>query len=295
LPFAAASALAGAILLWPAAQPLTAQQAVPKRFVIDAHQHWRSTPDYIPTLVKTYRARNAMACVLTRIEHLDALMAAAKQYPDVIIPYGHIDVDHPQARAHVETFAKAGVKGIKMHTPKHNWDDFGYFPLYARMQELGIVALFHTGIVSGNGSGEPEQSSMARMRPSFLHTIARSFPKLKIHGSHLGNPWYDEAAEAARWSPNLYFDVTGSTLQKKQHNLTVFREYLWWDGPAEHSPSTAVYAFEKLVFGTDEAPDALDSVLARHEAMLEANKVPEASRKKIYGETMARLLGITPR
>jgi hypothetical protein len=75
----------------------------------------------------------------------------------------------------------------------------------------------------------------------------------------------------------------------------VFREYLWWDGPAEHSPSTAVYAFEKLVFGTDEAPDALDSVLARHEAMLEANKVPEASRKKIYGETMARLLGITPR
>ena len=210
---------------------------MPKRFVIDAHQHWRSTPDYVPTLVKTYRARNAMACVLTRIESLDQMIAAAKQHPDVIIPYGHLDVDHPAARAHIETFAKAGVKGIKMHTPKNNWDDFGYFPLYARMQELGIVALFHTGIVSGNGSGEPEQSSMARMRPSFLHTIARSFPTLKIHGSHLGNPWYDEAAEAARWSPNLYFDVTGSTLQKKQHNLTVFREYLWWDGPAEHSPS----------------------------------------------------------
>ena len=274
---------------------VSAQQPIPKRFVIDAHQHWRSAPDYIPTLVKTYRARNAMACVLTRIESLDQMLAAAREHPDVIIPYGHIDVDHPDVRAHIERFAKAGVKGIKMHTPKNNWDDFGYFPLYARMQELGIVALFHTGIVSGNGSGEPEQSSMARMRPSFLHTIARSFPKLKIHGSHLGNPWYDEAAEAARWSPNLYFDVTGSTLQKKQHNLTIFREFLWWDGPAEHSPSSAVYAFEKLVFGTDEAPDALDSVLAKYEAMLEANKVPEASRKKIYGETMARLLGITPR
>ncbi len=199
------------------------------------------------------------------------------------------------ARAHIEMFAKAGVKGIKMHTPKNNWDDFGYFPLYARMQALGIVALFHTGIVSGNGSGEPEQSSMARMRPSFLHTIARSFPTLKIHGSHLGNPWYDEAAEAARWSPNLYFDVTGSTLQKKQHNLTIFREFLWWDGPAEHSPSSAVYAFEKLVFGTDESPEALDSVLEKYEAMLEANKVPAASRKKIYGETMARLLGIAMR
>jgi hypothetical protein len=29
--------------------------------------------------------------------------------------------------------------------------------------------------------------------------------------------------------------------------------------------------------------------------MLDANDVPEPSRRKIYGETMARLLGITPR
>jgi uncharacterized protein len=275
--------------------PLTAKQAPPPRFVIDSHQHWRSTSDYIPTLVKTYRGRNAMACVLTPIDSLDALMSAAKQYPDVIIPYGYLDVDHPDARAQLETFAKAGVKGIKMHRPKLNWDDFGYFPLYGRMQELGLVALFHTGIVAGNGTGEPEQSSMARMRPSFLHTLARSFPTLKIQGAHLGNPWYDEAAEAARWSPNLYFDVTGSTLLKKQHNLKVFREYLWWDGPSTHTPSTAVYAFEKIVFGTDEPPDALDGVLARYEAMLDANAVPEESRRKIYGETMARLLGITPR
>lgn len=273
---------------------LTARQSPPRRFVIDSHQHWRSTPDYVPTLVKVYRAHGAMACVLTPIASLDGVIAAAKQHPDVVIPYGYLDVDHPDARRQLEQFAAAGVKGIKMHRPKANWDDFSYFPLYARMQELGLVALFHTGIVAGNGSGQPEQSSMARMRPSFLHTIARSFPTLKIQGAHLGNPWYDEAAEAARWSPNLYFDVTGSTLQKKRNDLGVFREFLWWDGPAEHSPASAVYAFEKIVFGTDEAPDALPSVLARYEAMLDANDVPEASRRKIYGETLARLLGVTP-
>lgn len=295
LALSLASTLAAACLLWFGLEPLLAQQPAPRRFVIDSHQHWRSAPDYIPTLVKTYRARNAMACVLTPIASLEALMAAVKAHPDVVIPYGYLDVDHPDARRQLETFITAGVKGVKMHRPKMNWDDFGYFPLYERMQAAGIVALFHTGIVSGNGTGEPEQSSMARMRPSFLHTIARSFPKLKIQGAHLGNPWYDEAAEAARWSPNLYFDVTGSTLQKKARNLTVFRDYLWWDGPAEHSPSDAVYAFEKIVFGTDEAPEQLEGVLARYEAMLEANTVPEASRRKIYGETMARLLGITPR
>jgi hypothetical protein len=264
----------------------------PRRFVIDAHQHYSAAPDYIERLVKIYRPRNAMACVLTPIAGFEVVKKAAAQYPDVIIPYGVINVDDPKAAAQIQQFADAGFKGIKMHTPKYNWDDFGYFPLYEKMQSLRLLALFHTGIVSGSGGDEPEPSSMARMRPSFLHTLARSFPKLVIQGAHLGNPWYDEAAEAARWEKNLYFDVTGSSLIKKAKNLAVFKEYLWWEGPTAHSSPDAVYAFEKLVFGTDEAPENLDACLARYEAMLEACGAPETSRRKIYGETMARLLGI---
>ena len=290
------------LVLVAGALPATAQTpAAPRRFVIDSHQHYEDKPDYFDRLVKTYRARNAMACVLTPMKHLQALKKAVAAYPDVVIPYGYIDVDSPSARAELEAFATAGVKGIKMHTPKYNWDDFGYFPLYQRMQDLGLVALFHTGIVctivDGNCgvSDEPQTSSMARMRPSFLHTIARAFPKLRIQGAHLGNPWYDEAAEAARWQSNLYFDLTGSSLIKKQKNLAVFKDYLWWEGPTAHSPSNAVYAFEKLVFGTDEPPDAIDNMLTRYEAMLNACGVPEASRRKIYGETMARILGIPVR
>ena len=75
----------------------------------------------------------------------------------------------------------------------------------------------------------------------------------------------------------------------------MFKDYLWWEGPGAHSSPDAVYAFEKLVFGTDEAPDALDNMLGRYEAMLEACGVPEASRRKIYGETMAGILGIPVR
>ena len=70
---------------------------------------------------------------------------------------------------------------------------------------------------------------------------------------------------------------------------------MWWEGPTAHSSPHAVYAFEKLVFGTDEPPEQLENMLGRYEAMLEACGVPEASRKKIYGETMARLLGIAVR
>src|SRR5688572_15812930 len=283
-----AAALAGAALAV-ARQPQPA--AAPLRFIIDSHQHYRDDPAYIDQLVKVYRPRRAMACVLTPIRGLEVVRKAAAAHPDVVIPYGHVNVDDPATPKQIDEFAKAGFKGIKMHTPKRDWDDFGYFPIYQKLQDLNLVALFHTGIVQGS-SDDPEPSSMARMRPAFLHTIARSFPKLRIQGAHLGNPWYDEAAEVARWEKNLYFDVTGSTLIKKEKNLTVFKEYLWWEGPTAHSSADAVYAFEKLVFGTDEPPDQIDTVIGRHEALMDACGVPEVSRKKIYGETMAKILGL---
>jgi len=283
------------------AQSPSPRPSPPRRFVIDSHQHYSNAPDYFDRLVKTYRPRNAMACVLTLMKDWPAVKKAAADYPDVVIPYGQILVDDPKALSEIETFAAGGAKGIKMHTPRKNWDDESYFPLYKKMQDLGLVALFHTGIVctivDGNcgSSDEPQISSMARMRPSFLHTIARAFPRLIVQGAHLGNPWYDEAAEAARWQRNLYFDLTGSSLIKKQKNLAVFKEYLWWEGPTAHSPPDAVFAFEKLVFGTDEPPEALDNMLGRYEAMLDACAVPEASRRKIYGETMGRILRIPAR
>lgn len=274
------------------ARPLTFQVSgqSARRLIIDAHQHFEVRPDYLARLLNTYRPRHAMACVLTPMSGFDVIRKAAADHPDVIIPYGQISVDAPEALAEIEKFAAAGFKGIKMHSPRHNWDDPQYFPLYARMQDLKLLAMFHTGIAFHIDT--PQYTSMARMRPEYLDTIARAFPDLYIHGSHFGNPWYAEAAEATRWSPKLFFDLTGSSLIKKEHNLGVFKEYLWWAGPTAHSSPQAVYAFEKLVFGADEPPEQLDANLKRYEAMLDACGVPEVSRRKIYGETIARILGL---
>ncbi len=266
---------------------------IPRRFIIDSHQHYEEDPKYIDRLVRVYRPLNAMACVNTFMSGFEAVRKAAVDYPDVVIPYGRINVDEPDSLAQIDKFADAGFKGIKMHSPRHNWDDPQYFHLYARMQERKLVALFHTGIAFHVDT--PQYTSMARMRPGYLDTLARAFPDLNVQGAHFGNPWYDEAAEAARWGPKLYFDLTGSSLQKKQKNLAIFKDYLWWQGPSQHSSPHAVYAFEKLVFGTDEPPERLPDVIASFEAMLSACAVPEASRRKIYAETMARILGIKVR
>ena len=206
LAAATAAAALVAVAMPVARQTQTAPSPAPARFIIDSHQHYRDDPTYIDALVKVYRPRKAMACVLTPIQGLEVVRKAAAAHPDVVIPYGHVNVDDPDTPAQIDRFAKAGFKGIKMHRPKRDWDDFGYFPIYHKLQALNLVALFHTGIVAGSSGDDPEPSSMARMRPAFLHTIARSFPTLRIQGAHLGNPWYDEAAEAARWEKNLYFD-----------------------------------------------------------------------------------------
>jgi hypothetical protein len=76
----------------------------------------------------------------------------------------------------------------------------------------------------------------------YLDTLAREFPDLTLVGAHLGNPWYDEAAEAARWNPNLYFDMTGSTLVKKGANLAFFRQ-----GPDAHAQGHAACIREDRV------------------------------------------------
>jgi hypothetical protein len=135
----------------------------------------------------------------------------------------------------------------------------------------------------------------------YLDTLCRAFPRVKIQGAHLGNPWYEEAAEAARWNPNLFFDVTGSTLFKfiKLNRLDKMREILWWSSEeGENNPHTlkgGPNAWEHIVFGTDENPQGLTGNIERFSMMLNANNVPLESRNKMWGLTMAENLGIDPR
>lgn len=291
LKTAGSAALAG-LAPWAAgADAARARRDLPKRFVIDAHQHFSPTPGYVDRLLTIYRPHNAMACVNGWRREYGAIAAAARQHPDTIIPYGRLSVDDANALGDVDYFAANGARGIKLHSPQHDWDSDRYFPIYERITKHGLMALFHTGI---NAGGYP------RMRPSLLLTISAKFPELYILGAHLGNPWYAEAAEVARVRPRVYWDVTGSTLIKKESNLKSFKEYLWWEGPTNHSPAE-VHAFEKILFGTDEQPGweargmGLVNMLTRYEDLFDACGVPETVRKKSFGETMARILNVPVR
>jgi predicted TIM-barrel fold metal-dependent hydrolase len=274
------------------AQAPRPKRDVPRRFVIDAHQHFSPDVRYFEWLVPTYRRNNAMACVNGWRREFAAITEGAKKFPDVVIPYGRVVPDDANAAAEVDFFAANGARGIKLHSPQQDWDHERYHPIYEKIEKHGMMALFHTGITT---------LGMARMRPAFIHTISVKFPELYILGAHLANPWYTEAAEVARLRPKVYWDVTGSTLIKTEKNLKQFKDYLWWEGPTNHSSPQAVHAFEKILFGTDEGPGqeekglGLDNMLGRYEDLFDACSVPEAVRRKSFGATMAGILKIPVR
>ena len=73
-------------------------------------------------------------------------------------------------------------------------------------------------------------------------------------------------------------------------------EILWWaSDEAENNPHTlkgGPWDWEHIVFGTDEKPSGLTANIERFQKMLDANNVPRATREKMWGLTMAKVLGI---
>ena len=280
----------------PARAP-SAESARPD-FILDSHIHCGGDEAWVDEMVAVYRRHNAMACVLTWIEDMELMVDAIRAHPDVFIGYGRVRLDDPAAVRQIETFKKNGFVGMKFHSPRENFDHPSYFQAYRLCEEYGMVMLFHTGISSRREFESPTWGSSARMRPMYLDTLCRQFPRVVVQGAHLGNPWYEEAAEAARWNPNLYFDVTGSTLPKliKLGRLDRLREILWWSaGEGEANPHTlkdGPGAWEHIVFGTDEKPSGLPANIERFQLMLDANDVPEPTRRRMWGLTMAGVLGI---
>lgn len=258
-------------------------------FIIDAHVHSRATEEWEQSFLEVYAKHNAMACLFFRMNNLDRGIAFAKAHPERVIPYAQIHLDSPTVLEEIRRVHSMGFKGLGEVASgnKYNYDDPTYDPIWTLAEELGLHVLLHTGV--------RQTGSFALLRPVYLSTIAANHPKINITGAHFGNPWYDEAAEGARRNKNLYFDLTGSSLIKKENDPGIWLQYLWWTDAVgkPHTPLDARPAFESIVFGTDEGPDGFEENIRRFNKVLDACNVPDSTRAKLYGLTMARILGIT--
>lgn len=259
-------------------------------FIINSHQHSRDTKEWEKEFIEVYTKYHAMACVFWPLERAEQGIAFARAHPDLVIPYIQIPLDSPTVLEDIKKTYSMGYKGFGEipSGSKYRYDDPSYDPIWTLLEELGMAPLFHTGV--------RQTGVFDLLRPATLATIAANHPKLNIVGAHFGNPWYDEAAEGSRRNRNLYWDLTGSSLIKKESDPGVWKQYLWWtdDIGKPHTPLNARPAFEHIVFGTDEGPDeaAVRENIRRFNKMLDANDIPDSTRAKMWGLTMARIHGI---
>lgn len=263
--------------------------------LIDCHVHHNGSSDFLEKLVGRLDATQGMALLITAPKDLGQVTAFMKQHPGRLAGLGEIRLDAPDVLETVDRFHEAGFVGLgEMTGPQYPYDDRRYWPIYERAERYRMILLFHTGIVNRTHPEEPADISSDRMRVATLDLIARRFPGVTIIGAHLGNPDYAWAAEIGRWNPNLYFDVSGSTLIKKQEDYKFFRSIFWWSSVASpHTPKAAGSAFEKLVFGSDVFGgelDEFDRELERYHSMLNACGVPADAQANIFAGTLWRIL-----
>jgi predicted TIM-barrel fold metal-dependent hydrolase len=263
--------------------------------LVDVHVHHNGELDFLNKLVARLEKFDGIALLLTKPEHLKQVQSFMATHPGRLVGFGDVALDSPDVLKQIDAFHEAGFRGLgEISRTLKPYDHPSYSAIYDRAAKYGMLLLFHTGIVNRTRPDVAEDVSVDRLRVTLLDNIARRYPATPIIAAHLGNPDYAWAGEIGRWNPNLYFDLSGSTLIKKQEDPTFFKTIFWWSSVASpHSPKGQASAFEKIVFGSDVFGGELeefDRSIDRHQKMLNACGVSKEAQANIFGGTMRRIL-----
>ncbi|MGC9359512.1 MAG: amidohydrolase family protein [Anaerolineae bacterium] len=128
---------------------------------------------------------------LSMRDSADWLAGAVRGAEDRLIPFVWIEPDRPDAvEALDHAILELGFRGVKM-IPNH-WYPYEerLFPVYARIEELGVPLLCHSGILFGHMDGS------RFCRPAFYEVFIH-FPRLRFALAHIGWPWVDECLAVA--------------------------------------------------------------------------------------------------
>jgi predicted TIM-barrel fold metal-dependent hydrolase len=264
--------------------------------LVDAHVHHNGDPEFLKQLVERLDKHQGIAFLLVKPEHLKQVTEFMTSHHGKLIAFSDVSLDDPKVLDQIDQFHAAGFRGLgEISRTRKNFDDPSYTPIYDRASKYGMMLLFHTGIVNRSRPEVAEDVSVDRLRVTLVDNIARRYPKTTIIVAHLGNPDYAWAGEMARWNPNMFFDLSGSTLIKKQEDLKFFKSIFWWSSVASpHTPKSQTSAFEKVIFGSDVFGGELqefDQSLERYQRMLDACGVSKEAQTNIFAGTLLRILG----
>lgn len=144
----------------------------------------------------------------------DEVAAVVAKYPERFV--GFASVDPWKGKRAVDEMERAikelGLIGAKFHPGIQAFypNDKQFYPLYERISELGVPALFHTG-TNGLGAGTPGGMGVKLdyTRPIYLDHVAADFPRLTIIGAHPAWPWHEEMLAIIGHKSNVFMDLSG--------------------------------------------------------------------------------------
>ncbi|MEI7055044.1 4-hydroxyphenyl-beta-ketoacyl-CoA hydrolase [Nocardioides sp. CCNWLW239] len=241
----------------------------------------------VDDLAAYYRERSMAAVIFTvdastGLDHpplsSEEIAERASEHADVLIPFGSVDPRKgetavKQARKLVEDH---GVRGFKFHPGLQAFSpaDPELRPLWATLEELGVIALFHTG-QTGIGAGLPGGRGI-KLRysdPLLLDDIAADFPTLQIVMAHPAVPWVDVQISIATHKANVHIDLSGWS--PKYFPPQLVKQL---NGPLRH----------KVLFGSDFPVITPD----RWFADLEMLEIKDEVRPLLVKDNALRLLGL---
>lgn len=149
---------------------------------------------------------SVLCSIATRPEQFPSILSwCQKNRSDRLVPFPSFHPESLAATQQIEEIYNLGFKGVKMHPFYQNFylDEERLNPFYAKIEELGLILIMHTGY----DIGFPRDR---RADPAKIVAITRQFPDLKFVATHLGawDQW--EEVQEILAGENVYMDVAFS-------------------------------------------------------------------------------------
>lgn len=249
--------------------------------------YFRQKPERktLDQVAEEYRQRDVLGVVLDWDDETvtgrpwlgnDFMASLPERYPGVLMGFGSVDPHHEKAVQEIDRAADLGLKGLKFHPTMQRFDpgDEAFYPLWERMQDRSLVALFHTG-TCGIGAGTPGASGtkIRYSHPGFLDAVGADFPGVHWIAAHFGWPWTAECLAIALHKSNVWIELSG-----------------WAPGylPPEVVREAGKRLNARTLFGSDYPFIPLDRWFSEFEAL----GLPGEAAENILWRNAAGLLGL---
>jgi predicted TIM-barrel fold metal-dependent hydrolase len=167
-----------------------------------------------------------------------SLREIKQQYGKAFIISQFMDPRHPFAKKKIKAYAKQGCAVIKLLPCLGYYpDDKKFSSFWALMEELGLIAMVHTGFITARHKAEEKKhNTYLHSRycdPLYFDILCRKFPKLTVILCHTGsNIWYESACQLISQHEHVWGDVSGfgneALSRILQLNIPVNMNKLFW-------------------------------------------------------------------